>query len=414
MANKVIISILVFLVVLSGGLGAYVYILNQQVEALGVQLGIFQEEQSVQIRAVSDELAGLKRQTLTRINSLEDEIGATQTQIGSLQDEISGTSSQISLLEDEIKGVSGELSELGLNADELYQKAGPAIVRIGDGEKLYGSGFIFDTGGHVVTAYHVIEQLSKVYVTLADGRSSTATIAGSCEASDVAVLTLSDKRPSVEPLTLADSAQVRIGEPVVAIGHPFDLTGTLTSGIVSQKDRFVKIASNSEERWIANLIQYDAAVNPGNSGGPLLNARGEVIGLVIARVDPGKGEGIYYAISSNKVKRVAAQLIDQGFFDYPWIGIEVTNLTPKMIEERALETNNGVLVKKIFPGSAAEGSDIKVDDVIVAIDSVAVNNIGDLTSYLGEHKSPDDLASLTFFRHAVKLDVSLEVGKRPS
>ena len=417
MANKIIIGILIILVVLSGGFGAYAYLLlNQQVEALHVQLGVFQQEQSTRISAVSDELAALRGQTVIRFDTLEDEIGETQTQIGTLRDEISGTTTRIGNLEGEIKeikDVTTELSQSVLNIDELYQKVKGGTARIGDGEKLVGSGFVFDNKGHVVTAYHVAERLSTAYVTLADGRSSKATVVGSCEVSDVAVLKLDDEQLSVEPLTLADSAQVRIGESVIAIGNPFNLTDTLTSGIVSQTNRFVRITSDTKTRSIANLIQYDAAVNPGNSGGPLLNSKGEVIGLVIARVDPERGEGIYYAVSSNKVKRVAADLIDQGFFDYPWVGINVTNLTPKVVQERGLETTNGVLVKGILPDSPAVGSEIEVDDVIVAIDSVAIKNIGDLTSYLGEHKSPDDPVSLTVFRHAVKMDVSLKVGKRP-
>jgi len=416
MANKVIIGILIFLVVLSGGFGAYAYLLNQQVEALRVQLGIFQQEQSSRISAVSDELAALRSQTVTRFNTLEDEIGNTQTQIGTLRDEISGTTTRIGNLEGEIKeikDVTTELSQSVLNIDELYQKVKGGTARIGDGEKLVGSGFVFDNKGHVVTAHHVVERLSTVYVTLGDGRSSRATIAGSSEVSDVAVLTIDDEQLFGEPLTLADSAQVRIGESVLAIGNPFNLTETLTSGIISQTNRFVRVTSDVEARWVANLIQYDAAVNPGNSGGPLLNSKGEVIGLVIARVDPERGEGIYYAVSSNKVKRVAADLIEHGSFDYPWVGISVTNITPKVAQERAMETTNGVLVKDILPGSPAEGSEIEVDDVIVAIDSVAIKNIGDLTSYLGEHKSPDDPVSFTVFRHAVKMDVSLKVGKRP-
>ena len=111
---------------------------------------------------------------------------------------------------------------------------------------------------------------------------------------------------------------------------------------------------------------------------------------------------------------MAAQLIEHGSFDYPWVGINISDITPRAAGERALETTNGVVVQGILPGSPADGSDIKVDDVIVAVDSVPVNNVGDLTSYLGEHKSPDDLASFTLFRHAVKMEVSLKIGLRPS
>jgi len=414
MANKVIIGLLIFLVIVSGGMGAYAYLLNQQIEALGVQLEGFQQEQSARISTISGEVAALRWKTTGRINELNIEIYGVQAEISNLRDEIGTALERISSLEEEIDEVSAELAHSRLDAVALYQKARQAAVRIGNGDSLAGSGFIVDDGGHVVTANHVVEQLSTVYVTLADGRSSTATIIGTCAASDVAVLRLDNRLLSVEPLSLADSSQVRIGESVIAIGSPFNLTETLTSGIVSQTNRFVQIKSNNGEHWIANLIQYDAPVNPGNSGGPLLNAEGEVIGLIIARVDPERGEGIYYAVSSNKVKRVASRLIENGSFDYPWVGINVSNISPRMAQDRALETTSGVLVRGILPGSPAQGSDIKVDDVIVAIDSVAVQHVGDLTSYIGEHKSPGDHSYLTIFRHAVEMEIPVEIGKRPA
>ena len=410
MANKVIIIILVFLVVISGGLGAYSYLLSQQIELISGQLTALQQEQSVRLGAIGDEISAFKMQTTANINVLKGSIGGARTQMDTLQMEVDTLRDDIKEIEDIATG----LSQSVLSADMLYQRVVTASARIGDGDRLVGSGFVYDDKGHVVTANHVVQNLSTVYVTLADGRSSTATVVGSSEASDVAVLKLDDTAISVAPTVTGDSSQVKIGESVIAIGNPFGLTETLTSGIVSHMDRFVRITSDSGDRWIANLIQYDAAVNPGNSGGPLFNASGEVIGLVTARVDPNRGEGIYYAVSSNKFKRVAAQLIESGSFDYPWVGINISNITPREAGERNLGTTNGVVVKGILPGSPAEGSEIQVDDIIVGIDTMAVNNVSDLTSYLGEHKSPDDTVSFTLFRHAVKMDVSLKIGKRPS
>ena len=417
MANKIIIIILVFLVVISGGLGAYSYLLGQQIEALSGQLRVFQQEQSSRLGAVGDELSAFRMQTTARIGALKDDMDGTKAQIGTLQGEVGETLNEVSALGDEIEGIKDlatGLSQSVLNADALYQRVSQASVRIGDGDRLVGSGFVYDNKGHVVTANHVVERLSTVYVTLADGRSSTATVVGRNEASDVAVLKLDDEDLFIAPQVTGDSAQLKIGESVIVIGNPFGLTETLTSGIVSQMNRFVRITSDTGDRWIANLVQYDAAVNPGNSGGALFNAKGEVIGLVIARVDPNQGEGVYYAVSSNKFQRVAAQLIERGSYDYPWVGINISDITPRAAGEKDLETTNGVVVQGILPGSPAQGSDIKVDDIIVAVDSVPVNNVGDLTSYLGEHKSPDDLASFTLFRHAVEMEVSLKVGQRPS
>jgi len=163
---------------------------------------------------------------------------------------------------------------------------------------------------------------------------------------------------------------------------------------------------------VANLIQFDAAVNFGNSGSPLLNSRGEVIGMVIGRVDPNLGDGIYYAVSSNKVKKVADFLIDQGSFDYPWLGVKIANLTPETVRARKLETINGVLVKEVITDTPAEAAGIKVDDIIVGIKGMAVWEVADLTSYLGEYTSRDEVVTIELIRDGTKLELSLKVGKR--
>ena len=433
MANKVIIGILIFLVVIGSGLGAYSYTLSQQIKALSVQMDGYQKEQIAQIGAVSDEVTALSEETMAGMSTLEGEVitlegeigvlkgeigvlkgevGTLEGEVGALGDEIGETLTRISTLEDEIKDVAAELSQPVINADKVYQGVRHAIVGISDGERTVGSGFIFDTTGHVVTAQHVVDQLPTIYVILSDGRSSRATVVGGSQYSDIAVLALADGRLVVDPLILADSALVRIGEPVVAIGSPFDQAETLTAGIVSQTSRFVEIEYDLQTRWVASLIQFDAAVNFGNSGGPLLNSEGEVIGIVVARVNPNEGDGINYAVASNKIKRVVPSLIERGYFDYPWFGVEVANLTPKIIEARMLETTNGVLIRRILPNSPAEVSGLRVDDVIVAVDTVTVRDVGSLNAYLGEYKSPGELVLITVIRGITELEVSLEVGRR--
>jgi len=425
MANKVIIGILVFLVVLCSGLGYYSYTLSQQINSLGGQLSVFQIEQAARIDAISGELTTFRGETLTRISSLikgldgnltrigtlENEIDQTLASIGSLEDRTVETTAKIDALEGAIRGAA-EVSHIVIDANKVYQRVSQATVRISNGERTIGSGFILDSEAHVVTAHHVVENLTQIYVVLPDGRISKATNAGSCLYSDVAVLTLEDKL-AIEPLTLADSASVRLGEPVATIGNPFDLTETLTTGIVSQTNRFAEIDYDLQTRWVANLIQFDAAVNFGNSGCPLLNSKGEVIGMVIARIEPNEGDGIYYAVSSNKVKRVTASLIAQGSFDYPWIGVGIANLTPQMVQTRALETTNGVLVGEILAESPASAAGIEVDDIIMAFDGIPIRNVADLTSYLGEHKSPGEAATITLIRDTVQLELSLEVGQQP-
>ncbi|MFQ6121705.1 MAG: trypsin-like peptidase domain-containing protein [Dehalococcoidales bacterium] len=430
MTNKVLIGILVFLIILSGALGTHSYLLSKEIDALSQQLTVFQDEFAtfrgesitrsdalekgisgtlVRIGTLEDKIDG----TLTRIGTLEEEIGGTQSRIGTLEEELNGTLTRIGTLKDEIKNVAASIPETGINAISIYQRVSQAVVRISNGEEVIGSGFIVNANAHVLTAYHVIERLSQVDIILPDGSFSAATIIGSSKYSDIAVLQLEEPL-ATQPLTLADSATVRIGEPVVTIGNPFDLTETLTVGIVSQIDQLAEIEYATEARWVSNLIQFDAPVNFGNSGCPLLNSKAEVIGMVIARVDPREGDGIYHAVSSNKLKRVATFLIDQGFFDYPWLGVEIINLTPQVAQTRGLETINGALVKKVVADSPAEAAGIKVGDIIVAINGIAVGDVADLISYLGENTSPGEIVTIALIRDSAKLELSLTVGKRPS
>ncbi len=430
MTNKVLVGILVFLVVLSGALGTYSYTLSKQIDALSDQLAVFQDEFTTfrgESRARSDVLekgiSGVLAKvgtledktggTLTRVGTLEDEIGGTLTRVGTLEDEMSGTLTRVGTLDNEIKNVTARISESWPNANSVYQRANPATVRISDGERVIGSGFIFDAEAHVVTAHHVVEQLSQIDIILSDGSISTATIIGVSKYSDIAVLRL-EEPPVITPLTLAESATVRIGEPVVTIGSPFDLTETLTAGVISQTNRFTEIEYDAQTRWVANLIQFDAAVNFGNSGGPLLNSKGEVIGMVIARVDPQEGDGIYYAVSSNMLKRVTTSLINQGSFDHPWIGVEIANLTPQEVQARELETINGVVVKNVFEGGPAEAAGLEVNDVILTFEGRAVRDIADFISYLWENQAPEDTVTMTLIRDSTKLELSLQIGKRPS
>lgn len=426
MINKVITSIVVFLLVLvGGGFGYYAFTLNQQIFSLSEQLTTFQAEQATRIDTISNELLTLRGEIQTEVGGLQTKIDENLTQIAALGNEIDvnmskvagleeglkTTQSQLDVLAKEVKDTTG-LSQSIIDAEKVYPKVSQATVRISNGERTIGSGFIFDSESHVLTANHVVESLSKIYVILPDGRISIATSTGSDLISDVAVLKLEEK-PAVEPLTLADSSQVRIGEPVAAVGSPLDIAETLNTGIISQINRYAEINYNSGTRWVANLIQFDAAVNAGNSGCPLVNAKGEVIGMVIARIEPTEGEGIYYAVSSNKIKRVAASLIDKGSFDYPWLGVGIVDLTPQMAQERALETANGALVQNVFSDSPAEATGIEVDDIIVAIDGMMVRDTAAFTSYLGEYKSPGETATLTIIRDSSSLEKPITIGKHP-
>ncbi len=425
MVNKLVIGILVLLVIFTGLIGYYSYTLNRQIDDLGERLTAFEIEQAARVDNISDELSGLRMDTLGKLGALEGQIGATQADVGAVQAEIGTIENRIADIEDEIAGVASDVDILDnritsavdaisssvIDASAIYEKVSQVTVRINNGQSTVGSGLILDNEGHVITAHHVVDGLFPIYVMLHDGMISPATLVGLCEFSDIAVLKL-EKNPDIEPLLLADSSQVRIGEPVVTVGSPLDLRDTLTEGIISQTDQYAEIRYDTQSRWVTNLIQFDAAVNAGNSGCPLANADGNIIGIVVARIYPTEGDGIYYAVSSNKAKRVAEAILDQGFFEYPWIGVNIADLTPQIVEQRGLETVNGVLVGGVISGSPAEAAGIEVNDIILAINDVTVRDSAEITSYLGEYTSPGDAATIIIVRDSNIMELYIEIGRR--
>jgi S1-C subfamily serine protease len=298
-----------------------------------------------------------------------------------------------------------------MNAPDVYREASQTVVRISDGQRTVGSGFIYSPEGHILTAHHVTAQLDEIYAIFPDGRVFPASVVGSCAFSDVAVLEL-DSASVFEPPRISDSSAIKIGDPVATIGSPFDLAESLNTGVVSQVNRFADIEYNGQVRWVSNLIQFDAAVNSGNSGGPLFDSDGGVIGLVIARVGPEEGDGIYYAVSSNKLKRVADSIIANGYFDYPWLGVDISDLRPQQVQDMDLESIHGVLVSQVITDSPADTAGAQADDIIIAIDGTETGNVALLTSYLGEHTSPGEPAILTVIRGTDTIDLPLEVGQR--
>jgi serine protease DegQ len=203
---------------------------------------------------------------------------------------------------------------------------------------------------------------------------------------------------------------MQIGQPVIAIGSPLDIRDTLTAGVISQVNRYTNYGQ--ENNWVPNLIQFDAPVNPGNSGGPLANGAGEVVGIVVARIAAGEGDGIYYAVASNKVKRVAEAIIADGTFPYPWIGVTITDLTPNDAESRGLETTYGVRVSSVDSSGPALTGGVRTGDIIVAIESTPVRDTGELTSFLRENLSPGDEAVIEVLRGSDRLELTVVIGSR--
>jgi 2-alkenal reductase len=331
------------------------------------------------------------------------------------------------------------------NQDEtlvaLYQNASPGVVAILNYSETsggQGSGFVFDTTGHVVTNYHVVEGADILEVDFASGFKTYATLVGTDLDSDLAVLQLENlPAEGLTPLPLGDSEQLVVGQSVVAIGNPFGLSGTMTVGIVSGLGRTMeslRAAPGGGLFTAGDIIQTDAAINPGNSGGPLLNLRGEVVGINRAIRTTNTdvtgnplNSGIGFAISVNIVKRVVPALIETGVFDYPYLGISsLPELNLPTVEVLGLSQFTGAYVTAVAAGSPADLAGLRAGstptsltglfaggDLIIAVDNRPVLQFGDLLSYLLNYTSPGDSIVLTVLRDGQTLELTVELGRRP-
>ena len=259
-----------------------------------------------------------------------------------------------------------------------------------------GSGFIIDSMGYILTNNHVVANAQKVIVTLSGGRKIPASLVGRDPTSDLAVIKIPSGSVD-EAVTLGDSDQIRVGQKAIAIGNPFGLSHTLTTGIVSAIGRSIKTSENTQ---IDDLIQTDAAINPGNSGGPLLNSSGEVIGINTAIFSLSGGyQGIGFAIPINRAKDVATQLITTGRVARPWLGITGISVTPVLARELYLDVDNGVMVVEVISGSPADEAGLRGGrrsaiisgmrvllggDIITAINSVGVSDMEGMVRTLNE------------------------------
>jgi putative serine protease PepD len=264
-------------------------------------------------------------------------------------------------------------------------------------ESAEGTGFVYDTKGDIVTNEHVIAGASSVKVKFSDGSTYTASVVGSDSTTDIAVLHVNAPSSKLDPLTLADSSNVSVGDGVVAIGNPFGLDGTVTSGIVSAVGREI---SSPNDTPIAGAIQTDAAINHGNSGGPLLDLHGEVIGITSQIQSEGGGnDGVGFAVPSNTVKSIASQLIASGKAQHALLGV-----TPA-------DTRNGVRIATVKNGSGADDAGLKAGDVITAVGSTQVTSSAQLRAIIAGHQ-PGDALSLTVRHDGSSKTVHVTLGSR--
>lgn len=297
-----------------------------------------------------------------------------------------------------------------------------------------GSGFVWDKEGRIVTNNHVVDGATSVDVTFSDGTTAAAKVVGTDPNSDLAVIQVSVPADKLQPVTMADSSQLKVGQIAIAIGNPFGLESTLTVGYVSGLGRTLPGQSTQGNAPVysnSDIIQTDAPINPGNSGGVLLNSSGQVIGVTSAIISPvGTSSGVGFAIPANTVKSVVPTLVSGGRVAYPWLGISGTSLTSDLAQAMNLKADQrGALIAQVTSGGPAEkaglrgsqqaatvnGRQIQVGgDVIVAIDGQAITGFDALASYLVRSTKPGQNVTLTILRDGQQQQVQVTLGERPA
>jgi len=313
---------------------------------------------------------------------------------------------------------------------ELYQRVSPSVVYIEittrSNQTGSGSGFVWDTEGHIVTNNHVVESASRIKVTFADGTTAQAKVVGTDADNDLAVIKVDVAASRLHPVQLGDSDALRVGQRAIAIGNPFGFEQTMTTGIVSGLGRVVRQESGFS---LPQLIQTDAAINPGNSGGPLLDSHGRVIGVTtLIYSNSGTNAGVGFAVPVNTVKRVAPSLIATGGYADAWLGIQGMSITTQLAEALDLSVKQGVLVQTVVEGGPAaqaglQGGNRQVrfegatlvsgGDIILAIDGLEVQDMDNLIVYLADHTSVGQKVTLTVLRNGAKRSVTVTLGERP-
>ncbi len=295
-----------------------------------------------------------------------------------------------------------------------------------------GSGFVWDQDGHIVTNNHVVAGADKIDVTFSDGTTVPAKLVGTDPDSDLAVIKVDVSSDKLHPVHLADSSAIKVGELAIAIGNPFGLEGTMTTGIISAVGRSLPADETSVQSYsIPDIIQTDAPINPGNSGGVLMDAQGQVLGVTSAIESPsGTNAGIGFAIPSAIVNNVVPALIKDGKYVHSWLGVSGTTLTPDLATAMKLDAGQrGALVEEVLPNSPAEKAGLKASnqqtaingqnvnvggDVITAIDNQPILQMDDLIAYLARSTKVDQKVTLTILRDGKQQTIDVTLAARPS
>jgi S1-C subfamily serine protease len=339
------------------------------------------------------------------LKNLENKVATLQTEISALTEAL-GNYTQTSI---------GNLS-----LSELYNNVKDSVVLIrgfGVDGAVAGSGFVYNyssdtfSGPIVITNYHVVEGTTSLSVTFTNGHAYAAKILGSDVYVDLAVLSVNDAPiEEFKPLPIVSSTLLKVGDFVIAVGNPYELVGSMTTGIVSQLGRAIP-ESLAGGYSIANVIQISAPINPGNSGGPLLNSKGQVVGVTFAIIENSTGVG--FAIPSDTILREIAWLVNDDAYPHSWIGVSGVDMTYELAQEMDTSTTYGWLIVDVMSNSPAEIYDLKAEDIIIALNDTQIISGDDLSNYL-EYTSPSQTIIIKVERAGYETTISLVLGTRPT
>ncbi|AJW69912.1 S1C family serine protease [Nitrosopumilus adriaticus] len=325
-------------------------------------------------------------------------------------------------------------SSKNLSLIEIFESSEFGVVSItvtktstsGGNTNSVGSGFIFDKEGHIITNNHVVKDTKKIDVTFIDGTSYRAEIIGTDPYADIAVIKIDVNSKKLYPIPIGDSSKLKVGEQIAAIGNPFGLSGSMTSGIVSQLGRLLPSGAGFS---IPDVIQTDTAINPGNSGGPLLNMKGEIVGVNTAIYsNDGSFSGVGFSIPSNVILKIVPVLIKEGEFQHPWVGISSANITPDLAELLNLQDAKGVLIMTVVKDSPADKANLRGSsqtatadgmeyiiggDIVLSIDGKEVRKIDDILTHLQREKNVGDALNLGILRDGKSINITLTLEERP-
>ena len=375
---------------------------------------------------------------LSCYSATSEDIDALQNQVTSLQEQLSQVQSPQDVTYQNFTVVSGD----NVSVSELYAQVADSVVVIRDmmlsgydmfGRAYYsqaqGSGFVYNFTGQmvVITNYHVVDSAINITVTFSNGNAYPATVLGSDPYAEFAVLSVDAPEEEFVPIEIVSSSSLQVGDPVIVVGTPYGLAGSMSTGFVSALGRTLS-AETTGGYVIPNVIQTTAPLNPGNSGGPVLNYQGQVVGIATAIVENSQGVG--FAIPSNTILREIEDLINTGSYeDHPWLGASGTDMTYSIAEVMDVDVTYGWLVAQVASGGPSDeagleggteqvriGEEMVVigGDIIVAIDGTRITGIDDLSAYLEEYTLPGQTIDLTIVRDNETISLPLELGSRPT